>query len=269
MARYARFSENHTRHRRSKKWPLVLFLMIAVGAILSTVLLANGGRNLRAVFGMPRMEAAPAPSSTPFEQQEKIRPPSPRWPWLSHTAELQPLRKVGAPRQMCGQLALNGHEEPEFQISAARIWKCSVLRPENSSSSLFLQARGRENSAATSIRVKFNLGSDGLSDGMTAEALTFFYNATVLPPDRELRFILQKKLETRRDFYLLAGYYSLTFHREIDARDRYNLIGVDRIADTFGQRPHPWTITPFATRKPAGGKAPKGPRLSASSAGND
>lgn len=247
--------------------PFVLVFLVLL-LVFAVVLSANGGKNLLAVFKaldipLPQFltVAMRAPVAADIEA-----PAMRRWPWLkgiSHQAELR--LSVPTPETMCEGLASNGQETPSFTRSGNSDWECSTLveRPgAMPASSLFLQVRGGADGKFALIRVKFNLADGRMTKDLSQSALAFLRAAMALPPSDEFDDALRQRMEAQADFYFVAGYYALTFRREIDDPDRYNLIGVNR--KTIGvERIESW---PKAVSQSA--RAPKGPRHSAQTAGS-
>lgn len=254
-----------------KRWPLILFMLLAVGAIAATVLLANDRRNLKAVFDVlgirPVVPQAGPPPPLPVTP---TRSPD-RWPWLAGAASATPIRLFPAPEQMCRDQAVEGQEEPSFTQSPERGWECSMLRTDlaAAASSLFLQARGRAYASFTGIRVKFNLAGKTISQDLASEAVDFVFSAASMLPEAEMEAALEQKLLAGEDFYFLAGYYRMTFRREMDTIDRFNLVGVDRTAVIGAAPPHRWSMDHRSESVEGDRKLSKGPRLPASPARSD
>jgi hypothetical protein len=256
---------------RNALLPIILVLLVLL-FVLGIVLSANNGRNLTALLKaldlpLPQfltfVVTAPAapdvmPASTAF------------WPWLkgvSHHAA--PMAPVSMPDEMCGSLSSDGQETPSFVKSGADGWECSLLSATSNdpaSSSLFLQVRGGDDGQFTIVRVKFNLADGRLTDDFSRRSLAFLHRAMTLPPSESLDEELMEKLASQADFYFIAGYTALSFRREVDDPDRYNLIGFNRkIVGADRLTAWPKAISAAAV---ASSRAPKGPRISAQSTGS-
>lgn len=215
-----------------------MLVLLAVGLVGATALFANRGRNLQAVLkswgietvrNTNRLTASPSPIAMPS---------TPRWPWLVHTDAIQPTQSLLDAEQTCRSLSIEGQEAPSFARSAEGGLECSLLRtwPEDATSqpSLFLQVRGKQGATFTAVRVKFNLDGGDMHDKLINEALRYVWSATSLPPDVELETALREKIAAREDFHFIAGYYALTFRREMEASHRYNLMVRNRMPIIFG-----------------------------------
>lgn len=257
--------------RPRRLWPLLLFILLAVSAIIATVLLANDRRNLRrlaASAGLPLPSPIatipPAAGQKPAPKPASL-PSGPRWPWLAVTGSAH-LAPAPSPASLCRKETEDGQEKPAYAESPERGWECSMLRAglgEAKSASLFLQARGPLHTPADGARVKFNLSGGPLAGDLADQAIGFIRLATALPPDQHLDEALRKRLTKQADFYYLAGYYGMTFRQEMGDTSRYNLIGtdlalIDGRPQVFGMRD---------AGKDIG--AVKGPRLLTLPAGND
>lgn len=246
---------------------LVIFVLLLV---LAVVLSANGGRNLVAMFKaldipLPRIVAEIAPRPADIDIGV---PATAGWPWLTGISRHPELRlSMPRPETMCEALASGGLEAPSFTRSGKDGWECSMLveKPENpAASSLFLQVRGDADGEFTIIRVKFNLADGRLTEDLSQGALRFLRAAMALPPSEELDDALERKMAEQSNFYFIAGYHALTFRREIDDPNRYNLIGLNR-KHVGDERVGSWPKVISATKQKST-IVYKGPRLPAQSA---
>lgn len=257
--------------RPRKRWPLILFVLLAIGAVAGTTLFANDRRNLRKFaefLGVPL--ASMSISMKPPLEIPPASPPKPspeplHWPWIKITAagDREP---APSSSDMCKAQGMEDQEKPAYGASPERGWECSMLRTglgETHSASLFLQARGPEHTPADSIRVKFNLAGSVLGSDLADQALAFIRSSMALPADADLDNAMRTRLTGQADFYFIAGYHGMTFRQEIGDPSRYNLIGID-LASIDG-RPQI-----LATEAPARDiRSMKGPRLLTLPAGND
>jgi hypothetical protein len=247
---------------------VILVLLLVLGVVLS----ANGGRNLIALLkaldiAVPQIVTAMAPSPAAID----VRVPAiAGWPWLTGIPRHPELRlSVPGPETMCEALASGGLEAPSFTRFGKDGWECSMLveNPDNpAASSLFLQVRGDADGDFTIIRVKFNLADGRLTEDLSQGALRFLRAAMALPPSAELDDALGQKMGGQSDFYFIAGYHALTFRREIDDPNRYNLIGLNR-KHAGKERVKSWPKVISAKGRKST-TAHKGPRLSAQSGGS-
>jgi hypothetical protein len=222
--------------RPRRRWPLVLFILLAIGAVAATVLLANDRKNLVKLaefLGMPPSSAStgaiPVVKPVPVVSQATSPNASPQWPWL-HTADTGRLQPAPSSSDMCKAQAERGQEKPAYAASPERGWECSMLRDglgDTEAASLFLQGRGNEKMPADAIRIKFNLAGGPLANDLADQALAFLHASTALEPNSDLDEALRTKLTEQTDFYFIAGYQALTFRREMGDHTRYNLIGLD------------------------------------------
>lgn len=212
-----------------------LFIIFAAFLLVATIVLtANGGRNMNVLFKafdlpVPDLLKPARPSEAPPDRHEVTT--SRDWPWSRIVTPIDRLIPAPLPEALCQSLAADGQEAPSFSRSTDGGWECSTLltasRDENASS-LFLQTRGAADNRFNAVRVKFNLMDGALTTELGQSAIGFVNATMSLRPSDQLEDELMEKLIAREDFYFFAGYHALTFRREIDAADRYNLIGFDR-----------------------------------------
>lgn len=188
------------------------------------------------------------------------------WPWQHLPTSLDRPIPVQLPDALCLSLDTGSEAPPTFSRSAAMDWECSALLPgsgDSDRSSLFLQVRGAADYRFNVIRVKFNLADGAMTTRLARNALGFVNAAMALPPSDDLDEELVRKLINRENFYFHAGYYALTFRREINDTDRYNLIGFNR--RSAGTMP----ISDWPRIRRNGDRrvtlVPKGPRLTSPS----
>lgn len=262
--------------RPAKRWPLVLLIIAVIAGVASTVLLANGQRNLKTFaqfLGMPLPKPAASPPSAPkISEAPRAPTPNPRWPWPGFATVPGLIEPTPTPADMCSAQAAGAHEIPAFAESEQRGWECSMLLDSlgaSRSASLFLLARGAMHAPADNIRVKFNLADGKLDGDLAAQALAFFRLAASMPRDPSLTDRLTKMLNSQGDFYFFAGYQSLTFRQEVGNPGRYNLIGIDRTSKTLTDRPRRWPMEQQIGTPIQDTKAGRLPRLLTLPAGSD
>lgn len=261
--------------RPRTRWPLILFILVAVGAVFGTALLANDRKNLKRLveflqIPMPATSVTVAPSLEPIPSVAETPPaPEVHWPWLAST-DVTSIWPAPSSSAICAAQSLEQQEKPAYAASPERGWECSMLRTnigETHVASLFLQARGREHSPADGIRVKFNLSGGSLSPELADQALAFIHATAAMRPDVELDEALRKRLTGQADFYFIAGYQGMSFRREIADPSRYNLIGRD-VAMVDG-RPQILDMEPSGAVDDEDSHSGKGPRLLTLPTGND
>ncbi|MGH6808897.1 MAG: DUF6030 family protein [Ensifer adhaerens] len=164
---------------------LVAFALIVM-AILATVLLANGQRNLKQLLTALDLPTTFLEAAKPPEQAPKVRvkrqPPHvalPVWTFQDlQTPEQQFLRVIRSdPRALCDELREAGFRELEWKSSAGerRQWECSSLvsfpRPGvDKTSSIFIFIKGSGEEEISSFRVKLNIERPEDAQAVTTSA---------------------------------------------------------------------------------------------------
>lgn len=235
--------------RKPRRLVAIFFLLLAVCAVMTPVLLANGGRNLHSVaerFGVPLerwLPARPAPAEThgevhPAETPAGAEPAAstahPPMPAVPVPAVSDPPTRLSrpadpwAPEPGCHALepGVTG-EKPVFLRAPDGRWECTVLivmSEAAQSGSMFIQARGAGNDVA-SLRMKLNFGDDAETSRLAARATALAHRVLVSLNDDEIAYI-ETKMADRQAFRTETGDYRLTFRQEGSATQRFNLIAV-------------------------------------------
>lgn len=223
-------------YRPANRWPLFVCLIVSIGAIVGTVLLANDGRNLKLIktsLGIkpdvaPIITTAPAPA---------VEPAAPSWPFIT-TDIAAPLSIPGQPAATCASHAIAEPDAPPAFVIQEADWECAFLSPpiDEAQSTLFLQARG-SSSDARSVRAKFNLNDGTITPELASRAVGFAYAFLPLAIfDFELRDKIETRLIGMEDFSLAIDRYAVTFRRELNDPTRANLIFTKRPV-RFGDLP--------------------------------
>jgi hypothetical protein len=230
--------------------PLAL-IAIVVGAVASTVMLANGGRNIAPLLQAagPGWEKALAASlgwhddAIPQAQQAGASP---------HPADAVSTSSAGfidmsssriaatgadttevadsgrdAAAARCDRLADGTQEKPAFTAEENGRWQCTALLTfvdDTGASSLFVQIRGLDGSLFSSFRIKFNSGPTGITTTLANEAIRLagIGLATDETPDGSAD--LRDRLLHEKNFDAVIGGYRATFRREASDATRGNLI---------------------------------------------
>lgn len=163
---------------------LVAFALIVM-AILATVLLANGQRNLKQLLralDLPITFLEPGKPPEAPEVRVKRQPPHvalPVWTFQDlQTPEQQFLRVIRSdPRALCDELRAAGFRELEWKSSGGERgqWECSSLvsfpRPGvDKTSSIFIFIKGSGEEEISSFRVKLNIERPEDAQAVTTSA---------------------------------------------------------------------------------------------------
>jgi hypothetical protein len=246
-----------------RRFGVLLFLILAVViALMTTVLFANGGKNIQTLAKVLHIDIGPRSDTEPTlrpSERSVVQARTGVWPWVAASAQMPLLQREQRPADLCRSFAEDGQEAPAFTAHDDGSWDCSTFRAyagESGAPSLFLQTRGSKTVPFSAFRIKFNLGADGMTAPLLADALRLVDSSiTPLPISNDLEAALKQKLASNTDFYFLFGYYPVTLRQEFSDSKRLNLIVVNR--------PIPKTaIDRMTKRLPDGASAVyKGPRL--------
>lgn len=243
--------------RPKGRWALVLWLLLATGATVGTVLFANDARNwklLRHRLGLDIVQTA----SEPSRKTERVTHRS-QGPWFIRRpvpASVADLKPAIEPAQQCRLLAEDEQEPPQFTSDADGNWQCLGFWSSGSTSdaaSVFLQIRGDRHREITSWRMKL---SKGKTDGQVIldKGISMMRDGIrPFPIPSDLLATIRDDMARWSDFYMVLGPYVVTFRQEVLDPTRFNLIALDRRIDRY-------PIVPSAAAVIAAGHHPRSDR---------
>ncbi|RWX75767.1 hypothetical protein EPK99_18970 [Neorhizobium lilium] len=214
----------------------VLILIGVLGALATTVLSVNNGRNYKRVvhqFGLERYLLPPPPAPKLRIGRQKHLSPVGRYPsWLLKAGLERNARFENAPstdaEERCKSLKTQTTTELTFTPNG-RDWECLALEPFGSAddhASIFVQARGTDSDLRT-FRMKLSLTDPTQLAAVTQAAMDMLdHFSLALSP--ESRQYLADKLARQVKFSSALENYQASFSREFLDDRRFNLLLLPR-----------------------------------------
>ncbi|WP_117194061.1 DUF6030 family protein [Rhizobium terrae] len=223
------------RRQRSSARVFVLFLVMVLTALATTVLAVNNGRNYKRLIRQLGLAEylLPPPADLRVDRQRQL-PPADHYPaWLisaqlERAAVFEKTEPISA-EERCDLLKSEKGTRPEFTTSDNN-WECLFFEEFGTSpepGSLFIQARGALPDRIRSFRIKLSLTEAAVEIQMLQGAVAAIERFG-LPMAPETRSYLADMLATRREFSSIVENYRMTFSPEMTDARRYNLLILPR-----------------------------------------
>ncbi len=244
MAGATPVNSNGAGRGRSGRLFFAVILVCIVAGILSTVLLANGQRNLHillTLFGYPNflLQDTPDTDVPPLRESRGTQLPAtkillPGYLFVDLQAPEQRFLRLilSDPKTLCETLRGNGFKDLEWVRSGVNSidWECSSFtaiktetRRSRNPSSLFLNIRGDGENRVTSFRVKLNIESIEETDPVVNLAGTAV-EAFLLQVRWENASEIITKIRALEDFDIQNFGSHIQFMKEFGDPPRYNFL---------------------------------------------
>lgn len=223
------------------RWALMIWLLLATGATIGTVLFANDARNWKLLQKRLGIH-------TPEKTVERIHKTSRAGArvagqWLISLSPALPgtrFEPVVEPAQQCAALTEPTQDKPQYTVDGEGNWQCLAFwsaAPSPDAAAVFLQVRGDKMHSITSWRMKLSKadtdGTEILLHGFAM--LQQIVHPVSLEPD--LQTVIRDKTEKWQDFYSVLGPYVITFRQELLDPKRFNLFALKRRVDRYPLEP--------------------------------
>lgn len=243
--------ERYPQRHPGRRIVMMLFVGVAICAVVVPVLLANNGRNLDMLgnrLGLPlsdwwrgktervALPEPPKPLGQPAPDSNAAAPAQRHIPAPALASPASPLLRPAEPwrpEEGCKALqpGVTG-EKPVFLAAQDGRSECTVLialSEAEKASSLFLQVRSSAGNVS-SLRMKLNFGEDGKTQELVEKAEDMAQRI-LMPISEEDRAYLVAKMTERQAFRTEIGDYRMSFRAEGNDASRFNFIAVSKVRE--------------------------------------